>query len=60
LLKQGRLSLRLDKALLRDIQELADRRNVTLTGVVERYFRELLRVEQAERELERPEEAEQI
>jgi len=56
--KQGRLNLRLPADLVIDIKELAKRRRVSVTEIVEKYFRMLLEADAMEQSKE--DEAEQI
>ena len=58
-MKTGRLNLRIDKALLDDIRDYADRVNISLTEIVVANFRSLL-VDDQVKQLEKREDTEQI
>lgn len=59
-MKQGRLSLRVDRALLRDITDYAARQGTTLTRMVEQHFRDLLHEEQVRQKVTGADDTEQI
>lgn len=41
-MKTGRLCLRIDDALLEEVKRIAEQRGVTVTFLVEQYFRQLV------------------